>query len=173
MKKILPNITIIMFLLMMVSAYLDKRAPILNWALTPVHLVQDYFSIHQRWSMFSPNPGKRIVRVEALIEYTDQTQKRFKFPSPTDLADKLMYGERFRKYQTQALAQKKNSHLWPDAARWVLRKAGEKSYSKIPARVILTKSVRVIPSPKAKFFIHLDRSDVIERTHSFYTLELR
>ena len=157
---------------MMVKTHIDKKAPILKWMLTPVSVVQDYFSIHQNWSMFAPNPGRRMLRVDALIEYRDGSSMLFPFPTPNDLTERYLYGERLRKFQNAGLGNKKNAHLWPDAARWILRTAGTKSYTKIPKRVTLFKAVKVIPPLSRRFFKHLSSIDVKESRKQFFTLEL-
>lgn len=105
--------------------------------------------------MFAPNPGKRMTKVEAKIEYTDGTSRLFEFPYGGIMNKKGLNNDRFRKYQTVALSKKKYSAVWPDAARWALRKSGEKHHRKIPRSVTLVRKVKVIPPIKERFFLSL------------------
>lgn len=67
----------------------------------------------QYWDMFAPNPADTDVWCDAVVKYTDGTQKIYQYPRMYDLSIPQKYEEeRYRKYYERAHLDK-YEYLWP------------------------------------------------------------
>ncbi|MEX0798454.1 MAG: hypothetical protein WD025_03370 [Bacteriovoracaceae bacterium] len=172
MKKTLITLFIVLNFMMMIRAQIDTSPPLLNALFAPATYIQDYFSVYRGWKMFAPNPTRTSMKIEAEIEFLNGEKATFQFPSPKNLTDKYIYGERFRKYQGEGVSMDKNSHLWPDTAKWALRQHGKKDPFRIPARVHLIRKWKVVPKLESKFVKHMEKVEAPIKTYKFYTYEV-
>lgn len=173
-KKIFINTFIIMNLMMMLRAQLDSSAPLINFIYTPVTFVQNYLSMWRGWSMFAPNPLRSNTYIDAVVEFKDRTKITWEFPrsSQENLIERYLWGERYRKYAVDGLRLDKNSHLWPDAARFVLKKIAKDHFRKLPNRVTLRRNWTNIEDWKDKFIPHKTQTKQQLKRFEFYTYEV-
>lgn len=83
----------------------------------------DFVGLEQPWSMFAPNPMSLNSYVEAEIYFTDGSKEKWSLPRPTQMngADKVIGGDRYRKFTQEYLMPEKNEEIWFDVARYVTR----------------------------------------------------
>ena len=174
-KKTLITIFIICNFMMMIRAQLHQNSPVINYIYKPITFIQNYFSLWRGWSMFAPNPLRINGFVDAKIIYQDGSQKTWTFPGPQKgtLLQRYMYGERYRKYIMDGLRLDKNSHLWPDAAKFVIRKTSKENLNKIPSKIILRRRWQDIPNWNIFFIPHKSKLSNDYNTFEFYTHEVK
>lgn len=159
---------------MMIRAQVDDTTPFAKVVLKPVTFVQNYLSLWRGWSMFAPNPLRSNSFIDAKVTFSDGTFMVWDFPRPStsNFSEKYFYGERFRKYSVDGLRKDNNSHLWPDAAKYVLRKIAKNYYKKIPLKVTLRRRWRNIPDWNQQFITHKKQNTSKFNTYNFYTYEV-
>jgi hypothetical protein len=174
MKKILINIFIVMNLMMMLRAQLDAQAPVINFVYKPVTFVQNYLSMWRGWNMFSPNPLRTNQYIDAKIVYKDGNREIWDFPRPSsnDLFARYMWGERFRKYTSDALRLDTKSFLWEDGAKFVLKKIMEEPNAILPEKIILRRRWLPIPKWDKKFIPHREAPKEHYNVFEYYTYEV-
>jgi hypothetical protein len=173
-KKHFINTFIIMNLMMMLRAQLDSSAPLINFIYTPVTFVQNYFSMWRGWNMFAPNPLRSNNFIDAVVAFEDGSTLEWKFPrtGQDDLIGRYIWGERYRKYAVDGLRLDKNSHLWPDAARFVLKNIAKDNFRKIPTKVTLRRNWRNIDDWSNKFIAHKSIDNRPFKQYEFYTYKV-
>lgn len=173
MKKIAISAFIIINFLMMIRAQVNDKTPYSKVIFAPATYIQDYFSIYRGWEMFAPNPLRTNGYVDAKVEYRDGTFKVIGFPvQESHIARYFRAGERYRKFSEEGIRKDKNQHLWPDAARWFLKRAGEIDPSKIPSRVHLRRHWQDIPSMEESFVGHREKINTPWKMYQYYTYEV-
>jgi hypothetical protein len=76
----------------------------------------------QEWSMFSPDPLRLNVHIEAKVRYLDGTETFFTLPRLHLLPPiERIFSERYRKWSADWLRMDANRHLWADATGFILR----------------------------------------------------
>ena len=115
--------------------------------LSPVvrpYLVMTAFA--QSWSMFSPNPDKMDVYMEARITYANGQTKSWDFPRMVHMNyAKRIEEERWRK-MTEVVTHGGNHQLWRPLARYAAR-VNDTDPKNPPVKVELFQHSRVIPPP--------------------------
>ncbi len=100
----------------------------------------------QSWSMFSPNPDKMDVYLEAKITYANGQTKSWEFPRMAHLNYvKRIEEERWRK-MTEVVTHGGNHQLWRPLARYAAR-VNDTDPRNPPVKVELFQHMRVIPPP--------------------------
>ena len=173
-KKNLINIFIILNIMMMIRAQLNQDAPVINFIYRPVTIIQNYFSMWRGWNMFAPNPLRANNFIDATVEFTDGSKITWEFPrtNQNDLWGRYLWGERYRKYAVDGLRLDQNSHLWPDAARFVLKKIAQTHFRKIPTKVTLRRNWSNIPDWNEQFIPHKMQQNNNYQKFEFYTYEV-
>lgn len=174
-QKSLINVFIIINLMMMVRAQIDSDAPLISFLYKPVTFVQNYLSMWRGWNMFAPNPLRSNAYIDAVVIFEDDSKVTWSFPRPSesDPVPRYLYGERYRKYAVDGLRLDRNSHLWPDAARFVLKKIRNKNFKKIPKKVLLRRNWKTIMDWNEKFIPHREESKKSYKQYTFYTYDVR
>jgi hypothetical protein len=123
--------------------------------------------------MFAPDPGKINTHITAEVEFYDGSKDTYKFPRGRDLTigQKYLYGEKYRKFLTEAFDHHDKSFLWEDVAKFALRKMKNQSFAKIPKSVHLSSHWEKVPDLGKSFRKHLAHQDVFT-TNKFYTYEV-
>ena len=139
----------------------------------PVDKYLSYFSIYQDWMMFAPVPNRGNIYLSAQVEFIDGTKENFVFPRTSEMttAEKYQYGERYRKLTTESIRRDDFNFMWPDTARFVLKKVKEKSGYKLPLRVHLTRHWEIVPDLDKEFRHHGELAKQYN-SHKFYTYEV-
>jgi len=97
--------------LLIVTRFKEHVRPYMLWS-----------GLFQNWDMFSPDPPRVNIRVEAEITFLDGQTRTWKFPLMHELGYVERYfRERYRKYSTEYLRVDEYAGLRPDAARYVAR----------------------------------------------------
>lgn len=179
MKKLITivavNVFIVMNIMMMVRAQLDKNSPVINFVYTPVTFVQNYFSMWRGWSMFAPNPLRTNAYVDAIIKFEDGSKIIYNFPRPDDdsLIEKYVFGERYRKYMTDGLRLDNKKHLWEDGAKFVLRKIAPTHFRKKPISVTLRRRWQKLKPWDQEFIAHRSKFDKTKfKKYEYYTYKV-
>jgi len=133
--------------------------------------------LFQSWNMFTPDPLKLNVYVEAEVRFHDGGKRIWGFPRMDKLGLLDRYSkERYRKFANDYLRMDANSALWPDAARYVARDAARAMAdpSNPPVMVQLVRywsqimppgpdgSYRSEPWTEYRFFTYIVRSGDLE-----------
>lgn len=173
LKKILLSLFILLNLMCMVRPHMPLDYKFFKEAYRPVDRYLDFFSIYQDWMMFSPDPADLDAYITAEVEFVDGTKDKYVFPRNPELSwiDKYKFGEKYRKIVEESIRRDDHNFLWPDTARFVLRKIKEKSFHKIPAKVHLYRHWNITPPMNKAFITHLSRKQSYER-FKFYTYEV-
>jgi hypothetical protein len=142
----------------LISAYVSYHLIGIGlWLLPPTRFQQvfvEYFrpyinmaAMWQSWSVFAPVPKTWNLYCSARIYYKDGTTSDWTFPriDKLSLTDRMV-SERYRKWVSEGLVDPKNSIIWPDCARWVLRNHAHKG--KVPIAVDLIKHWAYIEPPE-------------------------
>lgn len=174
LKVIVISIFIIINFMMMIRAQIDDSAPITNFIYRPITFVQNYLSMWRGWNMFAPNPLRSNYYVDAKVSFADGSHYIWNFPNSSNISSfqKYLYAERFRKYSVDGLRLNSNSHLWPDAAKYVLRQMAKSHFRKVPLKVTLRRRWKDIPNWNDRFIKHKELSNVPFNTYEFYTHEV-
>lgn len=122
--------------------------------------------------MFSPNPARTNVHLTAEVEFDDGTTDTYSYPDSAkmSLAEKYTSGERYRVI-SEAIRKDVNSFLWPDAAKFALRKLKDTNFQKIPMKVHLYRHWNIIPDMDKEFIPHLTKTKSYSK-YKFYTHEV-
>lgn len=173
LKKILVSGFILLTFLSMVRIHLPIEYTLFRRIYDKVDIYHNFFSIYQDWVMFSPDPANLDAYLTAEVVFDDGSKDQYTFPRTTDMVwiDKYLYGERYRKIVEESIRRDDHSFLWPDAAKFVLRKVKERNFHKIPLKVYLTRHWSITPNPKEKFIPHLAKQKIYQ-SHQFYTHEV-
>lgn len=173
-KKIFISGFILFQFLTMVRVHLPlDKSRYLSAVFRPVDSYLSFFSIYQDWMMFAPNPSRTEAFVSARVEFEDGTSDTFNFErtDAPSLWHKYMKGERYRKFMSETLRKDDYRYLWPDTARFVLRKVREQNLQRIPMRVHLYRHWDEIPLLEDEFRPHGYQSTQYQ-SYKFYTYEV-
>jgi hypothetical protein len=123
--------------------------------------------------MFAPNPSRTNYELTGEVEFTDGTKEIYQFPktSHLNLAEKYVYGERYRKLISEGIRKDDNRFMWTDTAKFVLRKVGEDHFNKIPKRVHLVRHWEDVPLLSQGFRKHGTHPDQMQ-SYRFFTHEV-
>jgi len=170
LKRYGINLFILINLMMMARAQFDDKAPLINFIYKPITFVQNYLSLWRGWNMFAPNPLRTNQYIDAKIVYKDGTHKIWNFPRPSsqDLFNRYMWGERFRKYTSDALRLDSKQFLWKDGAKFVLKKVLQENNSKKPIEIILRRRWLQIPNWNKSFIPHRSEPKQEYNTFEYY-----
>jgi hypothetical protein len=160
--------------MMMLRAQLHNNSPVIEFVYKPITFMQNYLSMWRGWNMFAPNPIRVNGFVDAKITYADGSEYIWTFPRPQEgtLLERYIYGERYRKYVMDGLRLDSKSYLWPDGARFVLRKTAKRNLSKRPVSVTLRRRWKDIPNWEEEFIPHKSPPANDFNTFEFYTYEV-
>lgn len=76
----------------------------------------------QEWSMFSPDPLRLNVHIEAKVRYRDGAEISYALPRLHLLPPiERVFSERYRKWSADWLRLDSNRYLWADATGFILR----------------------------------------------------
>lgn len=172
-KKTFISCFILLNLLAMVRIHLPLDNKFFSSVYRPVDAYLSFFSIYQDWLMFAPNPTRLNVYITAEVEFEDGTKDVFAFPKPSEMNifQKYVNGERYRKIVSEAIRNDSHSWMWPDTARFALRKLREKHFNKIPLKVHLSRHWSETPDLDKKFIPHQTRLKDF-KNYRFYTYEV-
>lgn len=103
----------------------------------------DVTALSQTWNLFSPNPRRSTLRLEARLVYDDGTQLIWHQPE----GDRLI-GEyrsyRWRKWATNMMSDRRSA-MWPEVARWIAD--GHRKDGDLPMEVTLVRQFYYAPPP--------------------------
>jgi hypothetical protein len=172
-RKLFITLFIVFNFLIMFRVHLPLDSKYFSTLYRPIDSYLSFFSIYQDWFMFAPNPSKLNLYITAEVEFDDGSKDIYEFErnSMGSLSQKYISGERYRKFTSESLRKDKNSYLWKDAAKFALRKLKNKSFSKIPLKVHLTRHWDEIPNMEKEFRPHLSKSTNYQ-SFKFYTYEV-
>lgn len=172
-KKILISGFILFNFMAMLRVHIPMESRFFSFIYRPVDAYLSFFSIYQDWMMFAKNPSRINVYMTADVEFDDGTKDTYVFPRPTHmrLIDKYVSGERYRKILSEAIRRDDHRYMWPDTAKFALRKLREKNFHKVPLKVHLIRHWNETPDVKKAFIPHLSRSEKYE-SFKFYTHEV-
>jgi hypothetical protein len=173
--KLMASIFIVINLMMMIRAQLPSDAPVINYAYTPVTVIQNYLSMWRGWSMFAPNPLRTNQYVDAKVHFKDGTSMIWNFPNIEEksLLKRYFFSERYRKYSSDALRLTNKKHLWEDGAKYIVRKLSKSHSDKSPISVTLRRRWEHIPKWNKEFRMHgqeLNRDNF--KTYEYYTYKV-
>ncbi len=173
MRKMLISTFICFNVLTMLRIHLPLDTKLFGTIYRPVDAYLSFFSIYQDWMMFAKNPARINTFLSADVEFMDGTIDTYVFPKPTELTlfEKYVFGERFRKIISESIRRDDKRFMWPDTAKFALRKLRDKNYSKIPLRVRLNRHWYETPPMDQKFLSHGYRHEKYEK-NTFYTHEV-
>ncbi len=171
-KKILISGFILFNFLTMIRVHLPQENRFFRMVYRPVHFYLSFFSLYQSWDMFSPNPARTHTNISAVVEFEDGSKDTYEFPrvSQQTLKQRYVNGERFRVI-TEAISQGDNRFMWPDTAKFALRKLKDKNFHKIPLKVSLVRHWYEIPDVDAEFRPHLSKTSSF-KSYKFFTHEV-
>ena len=112
-------------------------------------VVRPYLTITafaQNWNMFSPNPDKMDVYLEAKITYANGQTKSWEFPRMVHLGYVKRYEEERWRKMTEVVTHGSNQNLWPMLARYAAR-VNNPDPKNPPVRVEMIQHSRIIPPP--------------------------
>ncbi len=171
-KKILISLFIIFNFLTMIRVFTPLETPFFSRLYTPIDKYLSFFSIYQDWMMFSPNPLKDDTYMIAKVYFSDGTTDVYDYElSQKSYINKYLYGEKFRKITSEFIRKNAFSFMWRDAAKFALRKVGERNFYKIPIKVELTRLWATTPDLTAEFIPHSDFKKKYQSS-TFYTFEV-
>jgi hypothetical protein len=172
-RKIILSGFILFNFLPMLRIHLPLDAKFIGATYRPVDAYLSFFSIYQDWMMFAKNPARLNIYLTADVEFDDGTRDTYVFPKPTELSllEKYIYGERFRKIISESIRRDDNRFMWPDTAKFALRKLRDRNFAKLPLRVHLNRHWYVTPAMEQEFLPHLQRKANYEK-FKFYTYEV-
>jgi hypothetical protein len=152
-KKCLISGFIFFNLLAMIRVHMPLQSKFISFIYRPIDSYLSFFSIYQDWKMFAPNPSKRDTYLTAEVIFDDGTLVTYNFVDATQMTlyKKYTYGEKFRKLINEGIRLDNNSRMWPDTARFALRKLKHQHYDKIPVSVALMKHWDEIPHINKEF----------------------
>lgn len=172
-NKILVSAFIVITFLTMIRIHVPLKHRFFSTIYEPVDAYLSFFSTYQDWYMFAPNPSRSSYKITAEVEFTDGSREPWAFPDPSKLSvrEKYQFGEKYRKLVGEALRRNDHSFMWPDVAKFVLRKVGEEHFDKIPRRVHLIRHWEDVPLLSEAFRPHRSGFGPME-SHLFYTHEV-
>jgi hypothetical protein len=172
-RKILISCFILLNFLSMLRVHLPLETNIFKSLYNPIDSYLGFFSIYQDWMMFAANPARVNTYISAEVEFVDGSKDAFIFPKSSELslAKKYLYGEKFRKILSEAIRRDDHRWMWPDTAKFALRKLKDKNYAKIPKKVRLFRHWSEIPDIDLKFLPHKQKITSYQK-YNFYTHEV-
>jgi hypothetical protein len=133
----------------------------------------DFTGLEQPWSMFAPNPMSLNSYVEVEIHFKNGSKEKWSLPRPTQMngADKVIGGDRYRKFTQEYLMPDKNEDIWFDVARYVTRHV-----NKIEAvgqhreieKLQFYRYYNYVEGPKKQFVRHGEKSGDYKKESVFY-----
>jgi hypothetical protein len=140
----------------MVKLLMPNDSKFISLIYSPVDKYLSAFSIYQDWMMFAPNPNRQNLFISARVDFLDGSHEMYTFPGYKNQSqkDRYIFGERYRKFLVEGLNDSRNSFLYRDASRFVLRKLRDQNFSKIPSRIQLFRNWEVIPDMDKEFRLH-------------------
>lgn len=171
-KKILISGFILFNFLTMIRVHLPLEKEFFSSFYRPIDSYLSFFSIYQSWTMFSPNPSKTNAHLSAEIEFDDGSTDKYFYPdaSKMNLLEKYIHGERFRVI-TEVIRRDENSFMWPDVAKFAMRKLKDHNFHKIPLKVHLYRHWDITPDMNKEFRPHLSKVKSYEK-YKFFTYEV-
>lgn len=145
--------------MMMFRAQIDNKSVLFTFIYTPVTHIQNYFSMWRGWSMFAPNPLRSNNFVDAVVKFQDGSNIIYNFQDDDGLLQRYFFGERYRKYMTDALRLENKNFLWEDGAKFVLRKIAPIHFRKKPKTVTLRRRWQKIKDWNVEFIPHRTKLD--------------
>jgi hypothetical protein len=172
-KKIFISVFIVFNFLVMVRVHLPLNTKFFKFIYRPIDSYLSFFSIFQDWRMFAPNPSRINVFLSAVVTFDDGSQDTFFLGQgeSDSFLSRYSYGERLRKVSSEAIRMDSHKFLWPDTARYALRKVQARSGKKKPRRVELYRHWDQIPDLRQTMRPHLYTVQTY-RSFKFYTHEV-
>lgn len=172
-KKLIISGFILFNFLTMIRVHVPLEHKFFSNAYKPIDAYLSFFSIYQDWLMFAPNPTRLNLYITADIEFEDGSKDTYFFPRPAqmNLFEKYVNGERYRKIVTEGIRNDSHKWMWPDTAKFALRKMRNKHYNKIPLKVHLSRHWSDTPDLNSEFRPH--RAEIKDfKSFRFYTYEV-
>jgi hypothetical protein len=172
-KKIFISLFIFFNFLIMARVHIPLDSKFWSTFYRPVDAYLSFFSIYQDWMMFAANPTRMNIYISARVKFEDGIEDEYIFPdsSRMSLGEKYRRGERFRKLISETISREENRFMWPDVAKFSLRKLRKRHFTRIPVRVELFQHWRKTPDLKQEFIPHLTKFKLYS-TFKFYTHEV-
>ena len=105
----------------------------------------------QDWSMFSPDPLRLNLHVEALVRYRDGREVTYALPRLHRLPRwERVLTERYRKWEVDWLRMDGNRFIWEDGARFILRQLPENRENPVES-IRLFRRWHEIEDPRIRF----------------------
>jgi hypothetical protein len=164
---------IILNILSMVRVHVPLGAKVFKTIYQPVDSYLGFFSIYQDWMMFAANPARVNTYISAEVEFDDGSKDSFIFPKPSEMNifQKYLYGERYRKILSEGIRRDDHRWMWPDTAKFAMRKLKEKNFAKIPLKVRLYRHWSETPEMDIVFLPHMAKLESYQK-YNFYTHEV-
>lgn len=172
LKKILISGFILFNFLTMIRVHLPMEKNFFREIYRPIDSYLSFFSLYQSWNMFAPDPARTHAYISAEVEFEDGSKDTFVFPRSSELSllQKYVNVERYRVI-SEAIRLDDNSFMWPDTAKFALRKLKDKNFHKIPLKVHLVRHWYETPSVETEFRPHLQKTTSY-KSYKFFTREV-
>lgn len=172
-KKILITTFILFNFLTMLRIHLPLNTKAFTNLYRPIDTYLSMFSIYQDWMMFAPSPNRYNFFITADVEFADGQKDTYKFPRTSEMSfqEKYLHGERFRKITFEGIRMDEFKFMWPDAARFALRKMKDTHSDKIPVKVSLVRHWERVPDMETEFRKHGEMAHKYDN-YTFYTYEV-
>ncbi|MDG0815747.1 hypothetical protein [Bdellovibrio svalbardensis] len=123
LKNILISAFIVANVIVIVFGSLPDRSAVGNRIFNWVRPYQELFALYQAWSMFAPNPSSLNSYIDVELTFADGSKEKWNFPRSSQLgtAERLVSGERFRKFAQDNLIPMEKEDVWIDLGKYVAR----------------------------------------------------
>jgi hypothetical protein len=160
-------------LMMIVTASLPDRSELGRLILRTFGSYLEVVGLEQPWSMFAPNPMSLNSYVEVEISFKDGSKEKWSFPRPTIMkgAEKILGGDRYRKFSQEYLMPEKNEDIWFDVSRYVTRqiyKLEANGKKRMIERLQFYRYYSWVEDPTKSFVLHGEKSPDYRKEGVFY-----
>ncbi len=160
-------------IVLLVTASLPDRSAVGNNIMNLLARYQTFFALDQMWSMFAPNPASVNAYLDAEITFKDGSKERWTFPRPSQMhgLEKILGGERFRKYSQENLVPMEKPEVWFDMSRFVAREIDRLEASgkhREVSEIQFYRHFNIVPLPTYVFIPHGQLSTQFETQAVFH-----
>ena len=160
-------------IVLIVTASLPDRSAVGDNILDVLAPYQTFFALDQMWSMFAPNPASVNAYLDAEVTFKDGSKEHWTFPRPSKMPslEKLLGGERFRKYSQENLVPMEKPEVWFDMSRFVaneIQQIENSARHREVADLQFYRHYNFVAPPKEKFIPHGQMSTQYETEAVFH-----